>query len=139
MSVTYLDGKHYKEALRAVRDQRLEKERNYGRASVKDNMSAKDRDKLGALFHTWCDAFGTAHQDPITGDVEYHFATLGGLFRTNYDPNFGSLFGRFEHPDRVLRLNPNPHSGKWNTHTSRGDLPQSIFDYWSRQLQSVLV
>jgi hypothetical protein len=40
--------------------------------------------------------------------------------------------------EALRTVHDNPHSDKWNTHTSRGDLPQSIFDYWSRQLQSVL-
>ena len=131
----------YKEALHAVHEQRLEKEQSphYGRPSVKIVMPAKDREELGALFHVWCDTYGVGHQDPNTGDVEYQIQTTSGTLMTHYDPYFGTIFGRFEGPGRVMFSDANPHTGKWNTHTSRGDNPRSIYDYWSRRLQSVLL
>lgn len=127
---------NYHEALRAVREQRLAKECDYGRALVESNMSAKDREKLGALFHVWCDGVGTGHPDTAFGMV-YHVVTVGGVFRTHYDPWSGAIFGRFERPEKVPILGVNPHSGKWNIHTGRGDDPQVVFDTWSRAIEGV--
>jgi hypothetical protein len=125
---------NYREALRAVRKQRLAKER--GRIPVEFTLPAKDREKLGALFCVWCDGVGTRDPDAVFGSV-YHIVTVGGVFKTHYDPWSGSIFGRFEHPEEVRILGVNPYSGKWNVHTGRGEDPQAVFDAWSRAIERV--
>jgi hypothetical protein len=129
-----------KEAKAAVRKERIAMEKEYERYSpvAKLNMRADARDLLGALFHVYASQVGEPVDDSVFGIV-YHVNTSAGIFKTHYDPHFGAIFGRFEDPtvakDRLSDVNP--YSGKWNTHTSKGDDPEEVFEGWRRQLDAM--
>lgn len=130
------------EARVAVRRQRKagEKENPSARSfNRKHGMRAEDREELGARFHTFASSVGEPFDHPVFG-VSYRILIVGGSYTVHYDPVYGTIFGRFDPPEAAKGSIAwvNPHSGKWNTHTSRGDDPVEVFESWRSQLAHLI-
>ena len=133
----------YVEALKLTREERR-KSANFRdeRRLVTCNMSVAQREELGALFHEHTSALGEpSHCSYLTATV-YKIATKAGKLELHYAAGWGAIFGRFEHAEVAAAILGTPevnrYSGKWNTHTSKGDDPKFIFQAWKRQLERVL-
>jgi hypothetical protein len=136
----------YREALKLTREERRKSaDFRDERRLVAHNMSVADREKLGALFHEFASTVGTPVQRTYSTATHYKITTKAGPLEVHYVASWGTIFGRFENAPEAAKLftsglwsSPNPYSGKWNCHTSRGDDPNSIFQDWKRQLERVL-
>ena len=116
----------------ALRDPALE------RALTKINMTLDQRKELGALFYAYASLTGIEiPYEPLT--KRYTIKTCAGAFKTYYDPCTGTIFGRFENAEVAAQklTGVNPHSGKWNTHTSKDDEPTKVFLGWQIALNHV--
>lgn len=131
------------EAVEAVRELRKRKERTTpGIKSFnrKHSMKSEDRDHLGGLFHAYASEIGEPFDHEVFG-VSYKISlACGGTYTAHYDPLYGTIFGRFDVPPDTSGLpsGTNPHSGKWNIHTSHGDEPVVVFEKWKSQLKWLL-
>jgi hypothetical protein len=105
------------------------------------NMHIEERETLGALFHEYVSGIGQPADTYLSG-VSYGIDTQVGKLVVHYSASVGAIFGRFERAEEAARvlghMEVNCHSGKWNTHTSKGDDPAHVFQNWKRQLGRIL-
>jgi hypothetical protein len=127
----------YAQALKLIHARRLEAVKLHGGQPDRAyTMSVAEREDLGARWLVLCASLGKV--DP-TNPLAYNITTVGGLFRTHYDPHFGTIFGRFERPREIHLLGVNGYSGKWNIHTDRDWTADGTIKYWERAIRSVLL
>jgi hypothetical protein len=129
----------YKEALRAVHEDRLEETKSFGGHPSRDSMPVAELEKLGALVISYLSQVGEAREHPTTG-LEFCLDTTAGPLMVCYRVYHGTIISRFADPRRAAAagVDCNPHSGKWNFHHDRGDRADRAFESWRAQLARVL-
>jgi hypothetical protein len=128
----------YEEALRAVRQDRKEREkedRGHYPRKRNDRMVAAERDRLGALLVEFLSQYAEVEPSPAWG-VEFVLETDLGPLITHYDVRWGTIFQRFQIPTNKVP-GSNPYSGKWNFHHDYGTTADEAFLEWRNELARV--
>jgi hypothetical protein len=126
---------NYHEILKSVREERLRVDKEKGKPPRA--MSAAGRERLVALLVEYLSQFSRVEDRP-GGGVQFRVDTFVGPLVVHYDLWFGTIFSRFEEPDRARIVpNTNPYSGKWNFHFGKNDSPDEAFQLFKSNLESV--
>lgn len=132
----------YRDALRLLKVERKEYDRQYRTAqSSRHQLSGPDREKLGALVVEYLSPIAEARPNGLDG-IEYVLKTELGALVVNYNVGWGTIFQKFEEPNRVnlnlLGGSVNRYSGKWNFHFDRTDDAESAFSQWKNAVERIL-
>ena len=125
----------YQEILKSVHKERLQVDKARGKPPKA--MSAPNRERLVALLIEYLSRVAQVEDRP-GGGVQFRVSTFVGPLVVHYDLWFGTIFTKFEDPDRA-RVVPgtNPYSGKWNFHFGEKDSADDAFQLFQSNLESV--
>jgi hypothetical protein len=112
----------YKEALRAVHEDRLEETKSFGGRPSRDSMPVAELEKLGALVISYLSQVGEAREHPTTG-LEFCLDTTAGPLVACYRVYHGTIISRFEDPRRAA---------------AAGVDCNRAFESWRAQLERIL-